>query len=132
MRPETRALKLLQAGNLPAQYALLSKPRKAYARELVASGYTARVAIQQAYIFSPERTKARRHYYAVWYAYADAISDSDRLYRFTSSKARASFCKEHQQAEPVTLAGIRHRFSVREFDRDSRAQYITQRPGYII
>ena len=132
MRPETRALKLLQTGTLPAQYALLSRERKTYARELVASGITACVAIQHAYIFGPERTKARRHYYAVLYAYDNAISDSDRLYRFASSKARASFCKERPQAEAVTLASIRHRFSVREFDRDPRAQYITQKAGYII
>lgn len=132
MRPETRALKLLQADTLPAQYALLSKPRKAYARALVASGCTVRVAIQQAYVFGPERSKARRHYYAVLYAYDNAISDNDRLYRFASSKARASFCTQHQQAEAVTLAGIRHRFNVREFDRDTRAQYITQKAGYII
>ena len=52
MKTSTRAFKLLKAKTLPAQWALLSRPAKAYARHLVSRyGWTARGAIQHAYIF---------------------------------------------------------------------------------
>ena len=60
-----------------------------------------------------------RHYYAIRYAYRDAISDGDALARFGSHAERRQFCERFPQWEPVTLASIRHRFDVSALnDRD--------------
>ena len=60
-----------------------------------------------------------RYYYAIRYAYRDAISDGDALARFSSQQNRATFCERFPVWEPVTLASIRHRFDVSALnDRD--------------
>ncbi len=52
MKTSTRAYKLIKAKTLPAQWALLSRPAKAYARHLVSRyGWSAHGAIEHAYIF---------------------------------------------------------------------------------
>lgn len=64
-----------------------------------------------------------RHYYAIRYAYAGAISSGDALARFTSHRDCATFCGRFPQWEPVTLASIRHRYDVSAFDdRDRHEQ----------
>jgi hypothetical protein len=63
-----------------------------------------------------------RHYYAIRYAYAGAISDGDALARFSSQQDRATFCERFPVWEPVTLASIRHRYDVTAFDDPDRHQ----------
>lgn len=63
-----------------------------------------------------------RHYYAIRYAYAGAISDGDALARFSSHTARRQFCERFPQWEPVTLASIRHRYDVTAFNNLDRHQ----------
>lgn len=154
MRPETRAARLIEAGTLPAQWQLLTTWRKAYASHLVSDYRTpVRIAIQRAYIFGfdayaydyrsgetvrdqwTHRRHTGRHYYAVRYAYRDAMSDSDALVRFDTYEARRVFCEADENAEPVRIADVRHRFNVHEFNRiagsDEPAE-VFQRPGYVL
>lgn len=63
-----------------------------------------------------------RHYYAIRYAYAEAISDGDALARFDSQQDRATFCERFSQWEPVTLADVRHRYDMTAFDDPDRRQ----------
>lgn len=139
MRPDTRALRYVQAGSLPAQWRLLSKARRQYARELVEAGNPVRIAIQQAFIFGPAPRATRpRHCYAMRHGARATLA------RFDSRARRAQWLETMEQAapgqwEPVTLAEARPRFDVRQFEADYQElytqagdaiRYIHQRPDY--
>lgn len=93
----------------------------------------------------PIRSARPRHWYAVGYAYMRAISDIDILARFNSKQDRDAYCEARNangyegEWEPVTLASIRHRFDIRQFESDyqelyrqdgASVKYIYQRAGY--
>lgn len=73
--------------------------------------------------------KSNRAWYAVWYAYGDAVSDYDVLARFDSKEERDEFCDRINARygsgvwEPVTLARVRYRFDVRKFANDPFGDY---------
>lgn len=100
------------------------------------------------------KKKQTRHYYAVWYQYAGAISDGDVLAQFDTRAERDEFCSRINarigygsgEWEPVTLASVRHRFNPRAFysctcgechelngertSADKHVFYIHERPHY--
>lgn len=95
-----------------------------------------------------KHSRPRRHSYAVWYAYRDAMSAGDILAQFDTAAERNDFCERMNARasgswEPVTLAAVRHRFDPRSFgtdaehelngvrtNRDQCVFYIHQRPRY--
>ena len=149
MRPETRAARYLEAGSMPAQWALLSSPRRAYAAHLVRDyGTPVRIAIEHAYIFGfdpyaydyragksvrdqwPPRSDRPRHWYAEYSPYGVAtLSDGDTLTRFATKQERDNWCSEDpEHRASVTLAEVRHRYDVRKFGSDCHT--ISHRAGY--